>query len=82
MDEEPQQQSEELHQQPNEFGRVGPFKLADTEFIAKPYQNVFRLNYPCGELEDVRGPKGTPPTLEIIATILVRHREECEYGCT
>lgn len=66
--------------EPNDLDRTSPFKLADTEFIGK-YQHVIRLNYPCGNIEDVKGPHGQPPTLTIIASVLARHKKECEYGC-
>lgn len=69
-----------MDEEPNDLDRFPPYKLADTEFVAK-YQHVIRLNYPCGDIEDVKGPKGTPPTLTIIAGVLARHKRECDYGC-
>lgn len=51
--------------------------LQETRFIGQ-FRHVIRLEYPCGNIEDVRAPYGEPPTLLDIAVVLKRHKTECE----
>lgn len=51
--------------------------LKDTKLIGH-YKHVIRLNYPCGNIEDIKDNYGEPPTVEILVVALKRHREDCE----
>jgi hypothetical protein len=57
------------------------YNIAETRFIGQ-YKHVIRLEYPCGMFEDTRDKHGEPPTLQIIADTLARHKKECEDGCS
>lgn len=43
------------------------------------FKHVIRLDYPCENIEDIRGPHGQPPTVEDLANAMKRHLEDCEY---
>jgi len=70
---------EEVEEVEEPIERSG-YNIAETKFVGQ-FKHVIRLYYPCHMFEDVRGPHGQPPELSLIATVLARHKRECEDGC-
>lgn len=42
------------------------------------YRHVTRLNYPCGDFDDIKGPHGKPPTVNELINGLRSHKDICE----
>lgn len=64
----------------NEYPTEEELHIKNTKLVGQ-FKHVIRLYYPCNMFEDVRGSHGDPPTMEKIATVFARHRNECTDGC-